>query len=75
MVFITCNQPMGLLLFAKQTSFTPFVMHSIVGKVNNNALLLQTVLYWKWGYVCGNCRSMIHKSHASARDLLQNHTM
>ena len=45
MVFITCNQRTGLLMFIKQATFTPFAMHGIVGKVNNNGLLLQTVLY------------------------------
>ena len=45
MVFITCNQHTGLLLFTKQATYTPFAMHGIVGKVNNNALLVQTVLY------------------------------
>ena len=33
---------MGLLLFTKQTTFTPFDMYGIVGNVNNNALLVQT---------------------------------
>ena len=49
MVLITCNQYMGLLLFTKQATFTPFAMHGIVNKVNNNALLVQTMLYLKWG--------------------------
>ena len=48
--FITCNQCTGLLLFVKQATFTPFAMYGIVGKVNNNTLLVQTVLYWKWGH-------------------------
>ena len=51
MVFITCNQRTGLLLFTKQATFTPFAMHSIVSEVNINVLLLQTVLYYKWGHV------------------------
>ena len=50
MVLITCNQCMGLLLFTKQATFTPFAMHSTVDKVNNNALLVQIVLYQKWGH-------------------------
>ena len=33
MLFITCNQYTCLVLFAKQTTLTPFAMHSIVGKV------------------------------------------
>ena len=45
MVFITCNQHMGLLLFSKQATFTPFAMYGIVSKVNNNVLFLQTMLY------------------------------
>ena len=50
MVFITCNQYTGLLVFTKQATFTPFAMHGIVGKVKMNALLVQTVLHWKWGH-------------------------
>ena len=46
MVFITCNHRAALLLFTKQTTLTPFAMHGIVGKVNNNALLVQTTLYY-----------------------------
>ena len=42
MTFITGNQCTGLLLF---TNFTPFAMHVTVSKVNNNVLLVQTVLY------------------------------
>ena len=37
----------GLLLFTKQASeatFTPLHMHSTVGKVNNNVLLVHTML-------------------------------
>ena len=30
-------------MLTKQTTFTPFAMHNIVSKVNNNALLVQTV--------------------------------
>ena len=45
MVFITCNQCTGLLLFIKQATFAPFAMHGIVSKVKINALLVQTVLY------------------------------
>ena len=46
MLFITCNQHMGLLnKLTKQRTFTPFAIHGIVDKVNNNALLAQTVLY------------------------------
>ena len=45
MGFITCNQRMDFLSFTKQATFTPFAMDGIVGKVNINALLLQTVLY------------------------------
>ena len=41
----------GLPLFTKQATFTPFAMDGIVGKVNNNVLLLQTVLYYKWGHM------------------------
>ena len=44
-MFITCNQCTGLVVFTKQTTFTPLVMHGMVGKVNNIALLVQTVLY------------------------------
>ena len=50
MVFITCNQYTGLLLFTKQATFTSLAMHGIVGKVKMNALLVQTVLYLKWGH-------------------------
>ena len=51
MVFITCNRCTYRLTFIyKQATFTPFAMHGIVGKVNINALLLQTVLYYKWGH-------------------------
>ena len=35
----------GLLVFTKLATFTPFATYSIVGKVNKNALLVQTVLY------------------------------
>ena len=45
MVLITCNQRTGLLLFTKQATLAPFAIHGIVSKVNNNALLVQTVLY------------------------------
>ena len=45
MVFITCNQRMGLILLTKQATFTTFAMYGIVGEVNNNALLVQTMLY------------------------------
>ena len=45
MGFITCNQRTDFLSFTKQATFTPFAMDGIVGKVNINALLLQTVLY------------------------------
>ena len=45
MGFITCNQHIDFLSFTKQATFTPFAMDGIVGKVNINALLLQTVLY------------------------------
>ena len=41
-VCLTCKQCTGLLLYNKQTTFTPFALYSIVGKVNNNALLIQT---------------------------------
>ena len=51
MEFITCNQHMGLILFTKQATYIPFAIDSIVGKVNINALLLQTVLYKKWVHV------------------------
>ena len=47
MVFITCNQCTDLLLFAKLLPFTPFAMHGIVGKVYNNVLLVQIMLYKK----------------------------
>ena len=50
MAFIICNQCMDFLSFTKQATFTPFVMDGIVGNVNINALLLQTVLYQKWGH-------------------------
>ena len=50
MVIITCNQCAGLLLFTKQAIFISFVMHGIVSKVNNNALLVQTMLYKKRGH-------------------------
>ena len=43
MAFITCNQHTDLLLFTNQATFTPFTMPGIVGKVNSNVLLLQTV--------------------------------
>ena len=43
MVFIISIQHMDFLLIAKQT-FTSFAMHGIVSKVNNNALLVQTML-------------------------------
>ena len=36
---------MGLFSFTKQATFTPFDMDGIVGKVNINVLLIQTVLY------------------------------
>ena len=42
MVFIICKQHTGLILFTK---YTPFALHGIVGKVNNNVLLVQTMLY------------------------------
>ena len=45
MVSITYNQHMNFLPFTKQATFTPFAMDGIVGKVNINALLLQTVLF------------------------------
>ena len=45
MGFITCNQRTNFLSFTEQTTFTPFAMDGIVGKVNINVLLLQTVLY------------------------------
>ena len=45
MAFITGNQCTDFLSFTKQATYTPFAMDSIVGKVNINALLLQTVLY------------------------------
>ena len=45
MVFITCNQHRDLLLLTKQTIFTPLAMHGIIGKVNNNVLLVHTILY------------------------------
>ena len=45
MVSITYNQHMDFLSFTKQATFTPFVMDGIVGKVNINALLLQTMLF------------------------------
>ena len=48
MTYITCNQREGLISFTKQATFSTFAMHSIVDKVNINALLLQTVL--KWGH-------------------------
>ena len=41
---------MDLLLITKQTNFTHFTMHGIVGKVNNNVLLVQTVEI----KLCGN---------------------
>ena len=44
MAFITLNECMSLLSFTKQAIFTPFAINGIVGKVNINALLLQTVL-------------------------------
>ena len=50
MAFITCNQRMGLILFTKQSTFT-FAMHGKVSKADNNALLLQTMLYQKWDHV------------------------
>ena len=34
-------------------------MHGIVGKVNNNALLLQTMLYLKWGHAVMNEQSNV----------------
>ena len=49
MGFITCNQRTDFLAFTKQATFTPFAMNGIIGKVNINAVLLQTVLYLKWG--------------------------
>ena len=54
MVFITCNQHKGLLLFTKQTIFTPFAMHSIVGKVNMNAVLRSTDCVVLEMEPCGN---------------------
>ena len=50
MVFITCNQRTGLLLFTRQAAFTPFAMHGIVGEVNKNILLVQIMLYQKWSH-------------------------
>ena len=38
MVFITCNQCMGLLLFTKQTNFILFAMYSIIGKLKYHAI-------------------------------------
>ena len=47
MVLITCNQRTSLLLFIKQATFSPSAIYGIVvGKVNNNVLLLQTILYY-----------------------------
>ena len=44
--FITYNQRTSLMFTKQATSTTyTFAMHGIVGKVNNNALLLWTVLY------------------------------
>ena len=34
----------------QEATFTPFAMHGIVSKVNINVLLLQTMLYYKWGH-------------------------
>ena len=50
MEFITCNQRKDFVAFTKQATFTPFALDGIVGKVNINALLLQTVMYRKWGH-------------------------
>ena len=50
MGFITCNQHIDFLSFTKQATFTPLAMDGIVSKVNINALLLQTVVYYKWGH-------------------------
>ena len=47
MIFITCNQRTSLLLFIKQATFSASAMYGIVvGKVNNNVLLVQTILYY-----------------------------
>ena len=55
MVFITCNQRTSLLLFIKQATFSPSAMYGIVvGKVNDNVLLLQTILYYIEMELCGN---------------------
>ena len=45
MAFLTCNQYTNFLSFTKQATFTPFAMDGMVGKVNINTVLLQTVLY------------------------------
>ena len=43
MAFITGNQCTDFLSFTKQATYIPFATDDIVGKVNSNALLLQTV--------------------------------
>ena len=50
MALITCNKCTGLISYTKQATCTTFAMHSIVSKVNNNALLLQTMSHYKWGH-------------------------
>ena len=45
MVFTTGNQRTDFLSFTKQAIYTPFATDGVVGKVNINALLLQTALY------------------------------
>ena len=45
MAFITGNQRNDFLSLTKQATYTPFATDGIVGKVNINMLLLQTVLY------------------------------
>ena len=45
MAFIIGDQCTDFLSLTKQATYIPFATDSIVGKVNINALLLQTVLY------------------------------
>ena len=42
------HQCTDFLSFTKQATYMLFATDGIVGKVNVNALLLQTILYKKW---------------------------